>query len=283
MKGPRGWAAVRALSLDVAAGAAGGGVLAASFLQAPLPRAFFFVLPLSVWVVYTADHLLDARRLGARASTPRHLFHHRHFRALARATLLGAVLAVASAFVFLGRPGILFGLGMGTFAALHLLAVRLVGSRTSLLLVKELGVALVYALGIWGLPMIAAGGWNDPAAWLAFGQFLLLALANLLAFSAFELATDTADGHTSFARAAGWNGALTAARAALLTALALGVLALAHFGPARFLRLELVYLGMAVILGALAWKPSVFAPHERHRTWGDGAFLLPWIYRGLPW
>lgn len=274
---------MRALSLDVAAGAAGGGVLAASFLDARVPAAFHIVLPLSVWVVYTADHLLDARRLGPRASTPRHLFHHRHFRTLALATLLGALLAVGIALRSLGPAGVLFGLGMGTFAILHLLAVRLVGDRSSLLLVKELGVALVYAVGIWGLPLIVTARWNDPAAWLAFAQFFLLALTNLLEFSAFELVTDTADGHTSFARAAGRTGALRAARGTLFAALGLGVVGLYHFGPAAFLRLELVYLAMSLLLGALAWRPAAFAHHERHRTWGDGAFLLPWLYRGLPW
>ncbi|MEZ5145535.1 MAG: hypothetical protein R2759_00215 [Bacteroidales bacterium] len=42
--------------------------------------AYWFILPIAVWVVYTSDHLVDAYRLKEKAHTPRHLFHHQNFQ-----------------------------------------------------------------------------------------------------------------------------------------------------------------------------------------------------------
>jgi hypothetical protein len=39
---------------------------------------------------------------------------------------------------------------------------------------------------------------------------------------------------------------------------------------------------MAGILSALLLRPDIFARSERYRAWGDGAFLLPFLYRMLP-
>ncbi len=56
----------------MALAALGGGVMATRVTGALMPRTFYLLLPLSVWVVYTPDHLLDARRQAAPPPTPRH-------------------------------------------------------------------------------------------------------------------------------------------------------------------------------------------------------------------
>ena len=68
------------LSLDVVLGALFTGMMAAKLLNCPLPLAWWIGFPLSVWIFYTADHLMDAYRLGAQAHTDRHLFHYTYFR-----------------------------------------------------------------------------------------------------------------------------------------------------------------------------------------------------------
>lgn len=276
------YARLRLLSLDVAFGALAGGTLVSAFLAQHMHPSWYLILPVSVWVLYTWDHLLDAERLGADASTARHQFHHRHFRPLLLATIVGTFAAVLTAVVFLGTTGVFFGLGMGGIATLHFLIVRFVGARTSPFLVKELGVALVYCAGIWGLPAIESGRLTDPILWIGFGQFLFLALTNLLEFSLFELETDEADGHTSVARGLGPDRTVNLIRLVLGAFVGLGALGVLLYGPQPFERLELTYLPMAVILAALILRPDIFARNERYRAWGDGAFLLPFLYRLLP-
>lgn len=304
------YAQLRLLSIDVALGALSGGVLASAFLGVRMPAGWYVILPLSVWVVYTWDHLLDAYRLGATASTPRHQFHYRHFRSLLVATGLGALLAVALAAWTLGRSGLAFGLAMGAFSLIHFLVVRAVGSRTSPWLVKELGVAIVYCVGIWGLPALHSGEPFGPSLWFAFGQFFLLAVVNLLEFSLFERRVDEADGHSSFVRAVGERSARRIVALLLLATLGLGAAQLltasvstgvaqllpgsdgtgvaqllsvpGDFGSASVqmasIALQATYLPMAGILAALLLRPAIFARNERYRAWGDGAFLLPALY-----
>lgn len=280
---------LRLLSLDVVAGAVAGGMLAARFVRAEMGWAFYVVLALSVWSIYTLDHLLDARRLGEAASTKRHQFHHRYFKPIAALWAILSFLAVVLALAYLGSNGIYFGIGMGGITLLHLWLVKLVGNKTSPFLIKEFGVAFVYSAGIWGLPVIEAGAWDESPVLLAFGIFLLLATVNLLEFSLYEVEIDEKDGHSSFVRALGPKRGrlLVGALLALLLA-AIGVAAI--YALFQIDNMEVngipaeqeewllpIYFLMWLVLMLLLVFPKYFSRAERYRVWGDGAFLLPFL------
>jgi hypothetical protein len=240
-----------------------------------MPLVWWIALPLSVWVIYTTDHLLDAYRLQERASTPRHRFHHRYFRPIALVWGLG-LLSCLTWIPWLAPPRLLwFGLGMGGLVLLHLALVFLVKDRTSLLFIKELGVGGIYAAGVWGGPLaLHLGHWPSGIAWL-FGQFFLLAMINLLAFSMYEHDIDEQDGHTSFVRAVGRRGARS-----LIMGMGIGVILLglwawhAHPGPLRP-AVQGVLMAMLALLWLVSFWPRWFAQAERYRIWGDAVFLLP--------
>lgn len=279
----QGWyARMRLLSLDVMAGALGGGWMVSLWLGHEMNWAFYVVLPLAVWLIYTLDHLLDARRLKEKASTPRHQFHYRHFKPLAVAVGVLGVACLSLALLFLGEQGVYFGLGMGGLVLLHLLLVKVVGDKTSPWLIKESGVAMVYCAGIWGLPALETEAWTEPELWVAFGQFFLLALVNLLEFSLYERAIDEADGHSSFVRAIGERGTRRLIYV-LLALFAGGFIWFASQATGEWLILQIVLGLMAAILLALVAVPGWFGESERYRSWGDGAFLLPFIYPLLAW
>lgn len=274
-----GWYAfLRMLSIDVAIGALGGGCMVARFLGVQMHWSWYVVLPLAVWAIYTGDHLLDARRLKAQASTPRHRFHFTYFRSLAALAVVAVLIAVTLALLYLGIEGLLFGLGMGALALLHLVLVKFVGERTSPLLVKELGVAVVYVAGIWGLPLILSGRWATREAMVPAAQFFLLALTNLLEFSLYEYESDKADGHTSFVQAIGRKGAIRFIRLVLATMAGLGAFLMATVDSKPLIVLEFIYALMALVLAALIYRPVWFMQHERYRAWGDAAFLFPFLY-----
>lgn len=272
---PRFYTLLQILSIDVALGALGSGILAVGVTGAQLRWAWYLILPLSVWVMYTMDHLMDAHRLKATAHTPRHLFHHHHFKPIAiTATVLG-ITAFVLAWIYLSYWGILFGLVMGALTALHLLLVRLAGSRVKPWLLKELGVAGIYTLGIWGLPLIRAQAWDDPAVICVMTQFFLLAFVNLLEFSLFERATDAADGHTSFVLAIGESHAKKIITFLLtLVAFVAGLTLPAGIQPLA----QIILMLMVLTLAMLVTRPLWFMQNERYRAWGDAAFLLPYLY-----
>lgn len=274
-----GWYAhLRLLSLDVAIGALAAGSMVAGFLKQEMHWSWYLILPLAVWSIYTGDHLLDAIRLKENASTPRHQFHFRFFKVLSIMAIIAALLAIALALVFLGNLGVYFGLGMGALVLLHLGLVKLVGERTSPFLVKEFGVALIYTLGIWGLPILQTGLWNDGLAILPLVQFLLLALANLLTFSLFEHDLDEADGQTSFVRALGKPFSLSLIRLVLAAAVGIGAVVLSRYSGKEIMQVEIILSIMAAMLAALVYQMPWFSKNERYRAWGDGAFLLPFLF-----
>ncbi len=272
------YAAIRLLSIDVALGALGGGWMVAHYLEVAMPWAWYVILPIAVWAIYTGDHLLDAMRLGERSSTPRHQFHHRFFPWLMGLAATSALTCIVLALLFLGQEGFFFGLAMGALVLVHFALVKLVGQRTSPFLVKELGVALIYAAGIWGLPLILSGKWGTREAMVPAAQFLLLALVNLLEFSLYEYESDVADGQTSFVQAIGRKGAIRFIRLILAAMAGLGAFLLATVDGMPLLRLEFIYASMAIVLAALIYKPVWFMDEERYRAVGDAAFLIPFLF-----
>lgn len=275
-----GYGRCRLLSVDVALAALGGGVMACRLLGAWPHRTFFVLLPLSVWTVYTMDHLLDARRMGLDAATPRHRFHRRHLHALA--LLCGAAMIACLALALAGLSWIGVGFGVGMFGLFvgHELLVKLAGGRASPLLMKELGVAVVFTAGAWGLPWMLSVSQGRPigiSAILACVQYLLLALVNLIEFSIFEQRLDAAAGQTSFVLGIGRRRAGKIAGLLLILAVLLGAANLLADRSPPVLLAETIFGAMAVGLGLILLFPRRFARCERYRLLGDGVFLLPML------
>ena|SRR5688572_29933788 len=73
---------VNILSLDVAAGAVISALFFAQIFNVQIKPYGLLALGLTVWIIYTADHLRDAKKIKHRASTQRHRFHQQYFCSL---------------------------------------------------------------------------------------------------------------------------------------------------------------------------------------------------------
>src|SRR5687768_5623813 len=129
------------LSIDIALGA----MICSRFLAllldvAPRPYAMAS-LGLTVWIIYTADHLLDARRVRGAASTERHRFHQRHFTMLS-VVVAAAVVIDAVLILFIRRQVLYSGVLIMAIVGLYLLF------HNRLIFLKEVFVALLYCLGV---------------------------------------------------------------------------------------------------------------------------------------
>lgn len=268
---------LRILSLDVAIGSLGAGWMASKVLEQHMHWAWYVCLPLAVWLIYTLDHLMDARRVGAGAHTERHLFHYHYFWPLMGIWLVLAPVCLAVALAFLPVEGVYFGLAMSGLVAGHLLLVKLIGDTTAPWLMKELGVGLIYAVGIWGLPMVLKGDALEGRHFLYLLQFWLLAMANLLEFSIFEYRIDELDGHTSFVRAIGPEKAERTVWAFLTLSVLIGI-SLMLLNAGQFWQIQAVFGTMALLLGWIIADRKRFSIRERYRLWGDAAFLLPYLF-----
>jgi hypothetical protein len=252
------------LSVDVALGAVCCALFFAKMLHVTLLSYGMIALGLTVWIIYTADHLLDTRKLNTTASTTRHKFHQLHFKSIVTALIVAGAIDCLVIF-FIRRPVLINGLFLGLGVALYLLLHRYVK------IVKEFSIALLYTSGVL-LPSISVASFTiDTFPTVIVLQFFITALINLLLFSLYDFDNDIHDGHPSFATITGQR-VVRVALAILFTGVFM--LSLLSFQP----KASLVIIGMNAFMLPLFVLPNIFKARDSYRLIGDAVFFIPILY-----
>src|SRR5690606_14638517 len=178
---------VNALSLDVAIGTVCSALFFAKVMRVNVQPLTLLVLGLSVWVIYTTDHLMDAVKIKKAASSLRHQFHQRHYRFLKRFVIMVSLITACLLF-FIPNPVLLGGLFLSVLVIVYLFI------HLYLKILKEVCIAILYATGIL-LPLYD-GSMSKLPGFLII-DFTLTALINLIIFSWFDRHQDNADGNSS--------------------------------------------------------------------------------------
>ena len=263
----RFYQAFQALSLDVMIGAVVTSVfLAKQMGVTPTPYSFW-ALGLTVWLIYTFDHLTDAAKISGQALSYRHRLHQVFFLPIA---IVAACVAIADIFCILHLPimTIYWGLIGAVAVAMYFLVMRVRPSGFHL--GKEPTVALTYVFGVLLPPFSISQVLGQEA--IVLGLMLFgTALSNLFLFAAMEIDVDCKEGHPSIAKSLGSNTSLR-----LFTALSTLVLASAMLYSIWDFAVGLVFGAMAMSLLAINLMPSQRRKYA-YRVVGDGVFLLPGI------
>jgi len=257
---------VNILSIDVAAGAAICALFFARIFQVAVSPYALAALALTVWVIYTIDHLRDARAIQTVASTDRHRFHQQHFRTM----IVIALFVTAADFVliwFMPRSVLTAGLLLWAIVLVYLMFQRY------LKFLKEFFVALLYTAGVI-LPAVAVltADLNLVHAVL-IGKFFITALMNLLLFSLFDYHEDRRQRQYSFVT---WFGPVSTRRGIVLLGLLnilLGIV-LWSFDPA----VALIFITMNLMLLAILFFQQQLVLHNYYRILGDAVFFIPVLY-----
>lgn len=256
------------LSLDVVAGAIVSALFFAKVFYVTILPYGLAALGLSVWIIYTADHLGDARRIHEPASSGRHRFHQRYPAVIL--TLLLAAIAVNVVLLFHVRPAVfLWGSVLVIFIGGYLLLHR------RFFFLKEFFVAGLYVIGVL-LPSLAVTTvkitWFHAAL---IAQLFLVGLLNLFIFSWYDADRDKSDKLGSFATRFGRarTGSVVRVVAAIEVVTGAAVLMISGFDHAAFYPLI-----MTAVLLAVFFIPDRFRKHDYYRLVGDAVFLLPAVY-----
>ena len=260
---------INLLSLDVAAGAMVSGLFFARIFDVHMLPWGFITLGLTVWIIYTADHLMDAKRLSTPASTERHRFHQRHFRELAFVLLVAALIDVVL-ISLIRKPVLKSGLVLGAAVAVYLLL------QQNLKFLKELSGTVLYCSGV-ALPALSLAGFSITAyQGLLIVQFAITVLCNMLLFSLFGVREDLRDHHISFVTIMGEGKTRF-----VLTALFIinGLLtALLLFPFSNMIGPAIVLLVMNLVLLFIFISPELFEMDGLYRLLGDAVFLFPLFF-----
>ena len=256
------------LSLDVTVGA----IVFMCFLSrefaTPVHPKEAIALGISVWLIYTIDHLLDVRTASSLVSD-RRKFHHRYFNFLLVACgvfISGGIFIVS----LLSERLLIYGIIMAVIASGYLIFARLRGWSAF----KEIQIAIGYALGVSLVPLSHLDqmtSWH----WQVLGMLFLTAFFNLILFSWFDTEQDRKEGFESLATYLGER----AIRVLLWFLMGLsisGILALIVCGAPHAL---IIFFLVSSTVNLLIWRlANFFGRQDLYRFIGDGVFLLPIIW-----
>ncbi|MEO9476876.1 MAG: hypothetical protein ABJG41_15135 [Cyclobacteriaceae bacterium] len=263
----RGYKYFRWLSLDIVLGA----IVFLAFLgqhyQIAISIHVYFALASAVWLIYTADHLLDSRKPAA---SERRLFHQSHFRILSVTSGVTLSLALLNVY-FLPVEVIKAGAILSALCILYLTLVYFLRS----LWFKELLVAFGYAAGVFLGPFSLSPNWELVDALLVV-ELAIVALINLLIFSVYDLEEDQKQGFGSIPNRMGMAASKRLINLLLLCSFTMTLLIAGISGSTN--AIQAVYFMMSLVLGSVLWLPGYYSANERFRLVGDAVFFLPVVF-----
>lgn len=265
---------LRHLSIDVALGASSMMALVAAFLEVEIDAIYYFLLFLITWLIYTTDHLMDARNIPHEANTPRHRFHQKHYKPILTASIIGIFIFIVLIPRDIGSGLLRYALVLSGLVLLYFLSLIWARKTQFRYVLKELFIALCYMVGVSLVPVATA--WPvDFYAWLLLFRIFMLALSNLFLFSMFEIHPDVKDRHPSAIKFFGIN-VLNGILHVVLPLQALGSIYLMYTMDRWQYPLLLFIMNSMLML--LFYFPKPFKRNEWYRVFGDGVFLVPALY-----
>ena len=223
-------------------------------------------LGVTVWLIYTIDHVLDARRIKSTASTDRHRFHQKNI------TSICYVIAVISSINFV----LLFFLPLRLLENGLWLAVGVViylALQKTMYYFKELLAALLYSAGILIGSISLASMPFQVDGLLLIVHFTITVFIGLLLFSHFDYSNDKQDGQQSFSTLAGEkNTAATIILLLIVNFILSTIIAIVStLSISTLIAIPIINFGLlAILLGR-----SYFLLNDRYRLVGDALFFIP--------
>jgi hypothetical protein len=257
------------LSLDVVAGAIVSALFFARIFGVPVSSWGVGALGLTVWIIYTTDHLADAKRVSTIASSRRHRFHQDHFMVLSVVVLV-AMLIDGVLISFIRKPVLHSGLMLAGAVLLYLLFQR------NLKYVKEFCGAFLYSVGVllpaWSLSTVTM----SLSQGLVVAEFCITALCNLLLFSLFDHHQDLRDHHHSFATVMGNRSTRFLLSTLFIFNGALMLLQFFWLVSAQGIMLAILLMNLLLLIIFIFHER--FETDDRYRLVGDAVFLVPLFF-----
>lgn len=269
----RAYRIFNALSLDVVIGACGSAAFVACCMGISLTWATLLALGLCVWIIYTLDHLIDAKTIRHRPHTFRHSFHQRHFQAISIAVAMAGVMGLIL-LRYLPRITLIWGFCLSFIVLVYFLMLRWL--RLNKMYHKEFFIAVVYTAGVF-LPGLSIMGLSpDPPITILFFQVFLVALSNLLIFSVLETQSDSMDQQESLATVLGEDKTKQIVWLLLIAGMLIATIWLL-IGDAGYGFAHSALLMINIVLSLILIFPWC-QKSDYYRLVGDGAFYIPLIF-----
>jgi 4-hydroxybenzoate polyprenyltransferase len=255
------------LSLDVVIGAIVCALFFARVFQVEVRLYGLIALGITVWLIYTVDHLRDARNIHGPASTERHRFHQLHYRQLIAVAAVALIVDIIM-ILFIRQQVLEWGIALSLIVFAYLIV------QSYLMFLKEMFIAVLYTCGVLLLSVPVSTVQLDTSHYLLIAQFALTAFTNLIMFSWFDRDLDQQDKSHSFVTISGEK--ITRNVIWFLMCLLFALLLLQLIDGLSFP--SLIIGIMDVILMAIFIFRRTLARDDHYRLFGDAVFFLPVVY-----
>lgn len=256
----------------MAIGSAGSSVLAVKVLNVKLPAVYWFVLPLCVWIIYTADHLLDAIKIKNRPGTGRHYFHFLNQKVL---FFLLCILGILSFILIPGnfnRNIIIYGCCLFSVILIYLLSNYFI-QNIFRFFPRELFIALGYIAGTWGIPLITGYPEIRFIDFLVLFNHFLIIFSIPVLYSIYEYKSDMANNFISFTTSYGFKIAKFIEFIIIIFAVVISIISILFIHRNYYL----IMLFMGMILFFILISGEKFSRNEYYRTIADSLNYLPFL------
>lgn len=254
------------LSLDVASGAIISSIFFAKIYGVSPSLISLLSLGFTVWLIYTADRLLDVWDSKGEVSSERHQFHKKNQNILVRCLVF---ITIIDAGLIFFMPVLIIKRGL----FLSMMVIGYVLLRRNLYIFKEFFVAILYTAGVI-LPAIPATS-IKPNEYLPILLFFLIALLNLIIFSWYERERDIDDKQESIATKIDEQTIRSILHVLFFVALAISG-SIILLTKAYYVSMVLTMMTTTHLL--IFWSKNLFERDSLYRLVGDAAFLFPLIY-----
>ncbi len=265
------------LSIDIVLGALASSCFAARLFGTDPGYVWWITLALTVWLLYTGDHMLDALRHKKKVEREMHYFMLKHRKLVIYSLGVVAVVNFILIINLLDKKLFKYALVLAGLVLLFY-AMRHVFKKNRILQIPgEFFVMLLYMAGTWLGPAVAFEGGFEAGHGMIALIFLGVLLMNLGVISLYDIKLDSRMGIASLANLLG----LKATKNLLLgTAIAIYLVSFLQFlvfEMDHFSKYALILAGMCTILLLVLYYPSRFRKNDYFRLAADAVLMMGFL------
>ena len=265
------------LGLDIVLGALASSCFAARLFGTHPGLIWWIALALTIWLLYTGDHMLDAWRQRKKVQREMHYFLLKHRRLVIYSLGVVAVADFMLVSNLLDKELFKYALMLAGLVLLFYAMRHVFRKNRFLFIPGELFVLLLYMAGTWLGPVASVeGGFETSQGLIAliFGGVLLM---NLGVISLYDIQLDSRMGISSLANMLGKKRTKN-----LLVVTGIGIylvsaLQFMVFDTDRYSQYALILCGMATILLLVVYMPSHFRGNDLYRWTADAALFMGFL------
>jgi len=265
------------LSIDIVLGALASSCFAARLFVTDPGWVWWLTLALTVWLLYTGDHLLDAWKHRKKIERDLHYFIMKNRKTLLWSMILVSTADILLIFNLLDQEYMKYALVLAGLVLLFYAMRHIFRKNRILMIPGEFFLLLFYMAGTWLGPLVSAQMPMESGHALIALIFAGMLFMNLGVISLYDMKLDHRMGIASMANLL---GVKRTKHLLLGTAVAIYLVSLMQFlvfEMDRYFQFALILTGMSTILLLVLYYPSRFRRKDYFRLAADAVLYMSFL------